>query len=106
MTESQFLHAVELTLAQIEAALDEAGIDADSAISGLVLTIDLDAGARIVINAQTPTRQLWLAARSGGMHFVHDGVAWHDLRTGEEFFDALSRVISTQTGTAVCLQPR
>jgi len=51
-------------------------------------------------------QQLWLAARSGGMHFAFDGKHWYDLRSGVEFFEALSRVVSEQLGQDVSLLPR
>jgi len=106
MTESQFLDRVESILAQVESCIEDADIDAQCSLSGLVLTIDLDDGARMVVNAQTPLRQLWLAARGGGIHFGFDGTEWRDLRSGEEFFDALSRVISEHLGRELRLQPR
>jgi len=104
MTESQFLLVVEDTLTRIEESIEAAALPADCSLSGHVLSIELDDGSRIIVNAQTPTRQLWLAARSGGMHFVHDGHAWHDLRSGEEFFACLSRALSEQAGTQVRLR--
>jgi len=106
MTESQFLDRAESMLAQIESAIEDAAIDADCSLSALVLTIDFDDGTRMVVNAQTPLRQLWLASHGGGMHFGFDGTAWRDLRSGEEFFDALSRVVSEHLGRELRLAPR
>lgn len=106
MTESQFLDHVETTLAQIESAIDEAGLEAQCSVSALVLSIDLEDGSKMVVNAQTPMRQLWLATRGGGMHFGFDGRCWRDVRSGEEFFEALSRVLSEHLGEPVRLQPR
>ena len=103
MTESLFLHAVEQTLARIESALEQSGVDADCALSGLVLTIEMAGGNRIVVNAQAPFRQLWLASRIGAMHFERQGDAWHDVRTGGEFFEALSRAVSDLAGAEVVL---
>lgn len=103
MTESQFLRSVEETLAQIETSLDAARVPADCSLTGLVMNVELDDGSRIVINGQTPMRQLWLASRSGAMHFAHDGACWRDLRTGVEFFEALSRVVSEHLGREVRL---
>jgi len=103
MTESQYLEAVEATLEQVESAFDAAELPADCSLAGLVLTVEFDDGSRMVINAQAPTRQLWLASRAGGMHFAHDGKCWCDVRSGVEFFDALSRVVSEQLGRDVRL---
>jgi len=106
MTESQFLDRVQTILAQVESAIEDAGIDAQCSQSAMVLTIEFDDGTTMVANAQTPMRQLWLATRAGGMHFGFDGTRWCDLRTGEEFFEALSRVMSEHLGEEIRLQPR
>ena len=99
MSETQFLHRVDQTLGRIEAALEEADIDADCSRSGHVLTIELENGAQIVVNAQAPTRQIWLASRSSGaMHFDADGDRWIDRRSGAELFESLSRVVTALRG--------
>lgn len=104
MSESQFLSTVEHTLSEVEAAIDAAALDAECSQSALILTIEFDAGAKIVINAQAPMRQLWLASRIGAQHFAHDGQAWRDTRTGQEFFAALSHAVSAILGEPVTLQ--
>ena len=43
-------------------------------------------------------QEIWLAARSGGYHYRHDGKAWVDTKTGEEFFGNLSREATLQAG--------
>jgi CyaY protein len=43
-------------------------------------------------------QEIWLAARSGGYHYRHDGHAWIDTKTSEEFFAQLSREASAQAG--------
>ncbi len=105
MSESQFLLAVEATLGQLETVIEAAGLDVDCARTALILTIEFDAGARIVVNAQAPMRQLWLAWRGGAQHFAADGGRWQDTRSGEEFFAAVSRAASALSGTPVVLQP-
>jgi len=103
MSESQFLQAVEATLDRLESAIEAAGLDADCARTALILTIEFEPGAKIVVNAQAPMRQLWLAWRGGAQHFAADGNRWMDTRTGEEFFAAVSRAASALTGTPVVL---
>lgn len=103
MTETEYLRIVDEALDAVEDALDRSPIGADCARAGRVLTIELDGGATIVVNAQAPTQQLWLAARSGGWHFAYDGTHWHDLRTGIEFFEALSRALGEALGREVTL---
>jgi CyaY protein len=104
MSESQFLRTIEITLAQIETAIDTAQIAAECSQAALILTIEFDDGGKIIINAQTPMRQLWLASRDGAMHFAHDGAQWHDTRSGVEFFAALSQTVSAHLGADVRLQ--
>jgi CyaY protein len=105
MSETQFLQTVEETLAQVETAIETARIAAETSQTALILTIEFDDGARIIINAQTPMRQLWLASRGGAMHFAHDGGQWKDTRSGIEFFTALSQAVSAALGSPVELQP-
>jgi len=104
MSESQFLRAVEVTLGQVETAVDAAGIAAECSRSALILTIEFDNGAKIIINAQAPMRQLWLASRVGAQHFCADGEQWKDTRTGQEFFAALSQAASAILGAPVLLR--
>jgi CyaY protein len=44
---------------------------------------------------------LWLAARSGGLHFRWANGSWLDTREQREFFDALSACASEQAGKAL-----
>lgn len=105
MSETQFLHQVEQTLVRIEAAFDDAGVDADCSRSGNVLTIELENGAQIVINAQVPTRQIWMASRSSGaMHFDAEGNRWIDRRSGAGLFESLSRVVTALRGRGTKLE--
>jgi CyaY protein len=106
MSESQFLRTVEATLAEVEMAVDAAGIDAECSQSALILTIEFDDGAKIIVNAQAPMRQLWLASRIGAQHFAIDGDQWRDTRTGQDFFAALSHAVTAILGAPVTLQAR
>ena len=69
LTDTEFLALAEGTLAAIERAVEACDADIESARTGNVLTLELADGSRIVINSQTPMRQLWVAAKSGGFHF-------------------------------------
>jgi CyaY protein len=42
--------------------------------------------------------EIWLASRSGGYHYRFDGLVWQDTKGAGEFFDALSRDASEQSG--------
>jgi len=106
MTESEFLTQSGALLGRIEEAVEATGLDADIERKGDgILELEFDNGSKIVINSQTPMRQIWVAARSGGFHFESKEGTWCDTRSGEPLFDTLSRVISEQSGTPVRLGP-
>jgi len=97
MTESDFHRAVDAALARIEAAV-EAEDELDSDLEGGVLTIECEDASRIIVNRQTPNREIWVAARSGGFHFVLRDGLWRDTRSNEELFASLARVLHAQCG--------
>jgi CyaY protein len=100
MNESEFHRAVEAVLERIEAAL--AAHDAlDVDLEGGVLTVECPDGSRIIVNRQTPNREIWVAARSGGFHFTSREGAWRDTRSGDELFASLARLIEAQSGERV-----
>ncbi len=88
MTESEFNDRVDATFEALEEALDEIDGDLDYETSGGVLTVQFENGSTMVFSRQPPTRELWLAARSGGYHFTWDDAEgdWRDTRS-----DALLR---------------
>ncbi len=104
MSESEFLAAAERTLAAIESAVEACGADVETTRAGNVLTLEVADGSKVVVNSQTPMRQIWIAARSGGFHYEWRDGAWRDTRDGSELFATLSRVISAQGGVAVLLR--
>ena len=106
MTESEFEMLADAALTAVERALEASGVDADTQTKGSgVLEIEFDDGSKMVLNRHGAARELWVAARSGGFHFRHDGRAWRDTRDGTEFFAALSKLVSTQSGSPVLLSP-
>ena len=60
----------------------------------------------MIINRHGAAREIWVAAKSGGFHFRHDGSDWRDTRDGSELFAAVSRLASLQSGTPVLLGAR
>jgi CyaY protein len=104
MTESEFIERAEAILRALEEAIDAVDVGIDCSRSGGVLTLELDNDTRIIVNTQLPTRQIWVAARSGGHHFSYDGQAWRDTREGTELFATLSKLVSVQGGRAVVLR--
>ena len=100
MTESEYNHLADDTLNRLETALDVALVDFERAGGG-VMEIEFDDGSVIVVNKQAAAREIWVAAKSGGFHYLWDGESWRDSCAGEELFIALSRLASAQSGTTV-----
>jgi len=103
MDESEFGRRVDETLQEIEEAVDESGADIDYENAGGILTLIFADGSQIIVNRQTPARQLWLAARDGGYHFDFDAnrEQWVRDTDGEELFSVLARTCSHQAGEPV-----
>ncbi len=106
MTDNEFEALAEAALAALERALEASALDADIETKGAgVLEIEFGNGTKMVINRHTAAREIWVAAKSGGFHFRHDGRLWRDTRDGTELFAALSRLVSAQSGIPVILAP-
>ena len=104
MTESEFETLAAGALAALERAFETAVPDADVQAKGSgLLEIEFDDGSKMVINRHGAAREIWVAAKSGGFHFRHDGTAWRDTRDGTELFGAVSKLVSQQCGTPVVL---
>jgi CyaY protein len=97
MNESDFHRAVDQVLARIESSLEDAE-ELDVDLESGILTVSCADGSRVIVNRQTPNREIWVAARSGGFHFTHRDGEWRDTRSGDELFASLSRVIESQSG--------
>ncbi|MEH6634302.1 MAG: iron donor protein CyaY [Halioglobus sp.] len=87
MTESQFNDLIDQTFEALEMALDEVDQELDYEANGSVITVEFENGTTMVFSRQPPTRQLWLAARSGGFHFAYDEDEsdWRNTRDGQLF---------------------
>jgi CyaY protein len=85
MIENEFNDLIDRTFEALEMALDKVDADIDYEMSGGVLTVEFDNDTTMVFSRQPPTQQLWLAARSGGFHFVYDEAAgdWCGTREGQ-----------------------
>ena len=100
MTESEFHGAVDAILSRVEASL-EGEDDLDVDLESGILTITCADDTKIIVNRQTPNREIWVAARSGGFHYAHRDGVWRDTRTSEELFASLARLIEAQSGVQV-----
>lgn len=102
MTETEFMALSRQVLDRIEEALDAADIDVDLDRKGDgILEVEFAGGSKLVINSQTPMRQIWVAARSGGFHFAPQDERWVDTRSGELLQALLARVTLEQSGAVV-----
>jgi CyaY protein len=102
MNESEFHRAVDSVLARVERAV-EASDTLDSDLESGILTVTCRDGSRVIVNRQTPNREIWVAARSGGFHFSFRDGAWRDTRSGDELFASLARLVESQSGEAIAL---
>lgn len=96
LNESEFNHIVDETIIAIEDALDELDVDIDYETGGGILTISLDNLTKVIINRQTPLKQLWVAAKSGGYHLDWHTDIWQTDREQEELSALLNRVFNEQ----------
>jgi CyaY protein len=103
LEESDFHERVDAMLTSIENALEAADADIDSEINSGILTLEFSDRSKVIINRQTPNREIWVAAKSGGFHFFFDGAAWRDTRSNESLESLLSRVISAQSGAVLSI---
>ena len=62
MDETTFLAAADKALEALQDAFEAEYDDLDCTRSGNVLTIELESGAQVVVNIQTPMREIWLAS--------------------------------------------
>ena len=92
MDERDFTERAEHALARIETMLEAAGLDYDLRPGG-VLEVELEDGSQMVIHRQAASREIWVAARSGGFHFRWNGAAWLDTRSGESLETQLERLM-------------
>lgn len=100
MSESEFHRAVDAAFARIESAVEATGtLDVD--LEAGILTVTCPDGSKVIVNRQTPNREIWVAARSGGFHFAARDGAWRDTRGGEELFASLGAILRSQSGETV-----
>jgi CyaY protein len=102
MTESEFHRAVDAVLARIETAAErDDALDVE--LESGILTITCPDASRVIVNRQTPNREIWVAARSGGFHFRFEDGRWRDTRAGDDLFATLERVVEAQSGAKLAL---
>ena len=105
MDESEFNQNVDNTLHDIEVGLENVDAELDWDIAGGILTIECDNGTQVIVNRQTPTRQIWVATRGGGFHFDYDSDNDRWVQGDLELYSLLNQALSEQSGETVVLNP-
>ena len=106
MNESEFNKLAQAALDAITNAIDACELDCDVEHKGDgVLDITLENGTRVIVNRHSAAREIWVAAKSGGYHFRHDGSNWVNTRDGSELFISISDCLSEQSGRRIVLGP-
>jgi iron donor protein CyaY len=78
---------------RIRQMVDAHGVDIRQHLNGNALRLEFADGQRILVNLDAQTRNVWVAARSGGSEFVHSDGTWraHDQ---SELFTRLDELIT------------
>ena len=105
MDEGAFRVLADSTLLSLMARLDERlGDLAEVDLSDGILTLELESGAKYIVNKQAPNRQIWLASPvSGGWHFEHAGgdgspANWRATKGGASLASLLTNELAKATG--------
>ncbi len=98
---SEFNERIDLIFDRIIDTIDASDTDCDAEVLQGVLEITCADRSKIIVNRHEPTREIWVAAKSGGFHFKLDGENWLDTRSGESLTAALSRVFREQSGVSL-----
>jgi len=105
MTELEYLAHAEAALKAVELACDrindETDADIDNQRTGGMITLSFANRSQIIINLQKPLQEIWMAVKAGGFHYKFHANQWRDTKDGSEFFAALSRYASQQSGRAL-----
>lgn len=96
MTESEFNQLADTALARIETAVDHCDGDVECNRSGNVLEIEFGNGQKIIINRHDVNQEIWVAAKSGGFHYVWQKAAWHSRRDDSQLFAKITELFAEQ----------
>ena len=105
MTDLDYLNHAEKALAAIEQSCDRindaSDADIDNQRTGGMITLTFANRSQIIINLQKPLQEIWMAARAGGFHYKFNSNQWLNTKDSSEFFAALTRYASEQSGQQV-----
>ena len=102
MTDNEFMNLAEALLLSVEQQCDRINESTDADIDnqrvGGMVTLVFANRSQIVINLQKPLHEVWLATRSGGYHYRHNGQSWTDTKGHGDFWVQLGQDASAQAG--------
>ncbi len=102
MTDPEFMDLAETLLKRVETSCDrindQTDADIDNQRTGGMVTLTFPNHSQIIINLQKPLHEVWMAAKSGGYHYRWVDGQWQDTKRQGEFFDALARDATNQSG--------
>ena len=99
MNENEYNRCVDELMLQIEDSIDISDLEIDCENSNGILTLTVESnGSQIIVSRQTASREVWLAARSGGFHFILKGSIWRDTKTDETLNTSLRQAVKAQAG--------
>ena len=94
---------IDDTLLAIEEAIDDTGEDIDYDTIAGILTLTFPDDSKIIINRQSATQQLWIAARSGGFHLDWMEGNWMISQDQTNLSSLLTELCTKQLGEHVTL---
>ena len=99
MNENEYNHCVDELMLQIEDSIDNSASEIDCENSNGILTLTVESnGSQIILSRQTASREVWLAAKSGGFHFILKESIWRDTKTNDTLGMILQQAVKSQAG--------
>jgi CyaY protein len=103
MNDAEFNDNIDELFNTIEDAIDDLEADVDCEISGGVLTLKCPDGSALIFSRQTASKELWLAARSGGFHYNWQNNNWYCGRTEQTLAEMLVDISREQMGEVLII---
>jgi CyaY protein len=99
VNENEYNRCVDELMLQIEESIDNSALEIDCENSNGILTLTVESnGSQMILSRQTASREVWLAARSGGFHFILKESIWRDTKTNDTLGMILQQAVKSQAG--------
>jgi CyaY protein len=99
VNENEYNRCVDKLMLQIEESIDNSALEIDCENSNGILTLTVESnGSQMILSRQTASREVWLAARSGGFHFILKESIWRDTKTNDTLGMILQQAVKSQAG--------